>query len=89
MSAAAAIATRLSRPTGNAPRIPVFSPIFGAYYPEIDSPGDSFAAHLVEPIRFLSALRTLSAHGVNTFQNCGVLKGIERSTTRAAGALVE
>jgi acyl transferase domain-containing protein len=82
-AAAEEVAKRLEKLVGCAPRIPVYSPILGTYYEEIDSPGDTIARHLVEPIRFLTAVRTLSAHGVNEFVECGGLNGLARSTRPA------
>jgi acyl transferase domain-containing protein len=81
--AAEEVAKRLEKLIGCAPRIPVYSPILGSYYREIDSPGDTIAAHLMKPIRFLTAVRTLFAHGVNEFVECGGLNGLAQSAGHA------
>jgi acyl transferase domain-containing protein len=78
-AAAEELAKRLEKLIGCAPGIPVYSPILGSYCKEIDSTGDTIAAHLMKPIRFLTAVRTLFAHGVNEFVECGTLSGLAQS----------
>jgi acyl transferase domain-containing protein len=86
-AAAAEMAKRLDPLIGTALRLPVYSPIMGQYYDEIDAPGDSIAEHLIKPIRFLDGVRTLRAHGVDEFVECGVLNGLAGSIGRGCAGV--
>ena len=51
---------------------PVFSPILGRHYTDDDRLTDALASHLIRPVRFSAALRTLKASGADLFVEAGI-----------------
>jgi acyl transferase domain-containing protein len=77
---------RLQRFSARQLRVPVFSPIMGRYYEATDSLTDCLASHLVRPVAFAPAVRTLYADGVRVLVECGALDALTKLATKAVQA---
>jgi malonyl CoA-acyl carrier protein transacylase/acyl carrier protein len=60
----------------------VYSPILGRYHTPDDDLGRSLAEHLVRPVRFGPAIRTLYDEGVRAFVESGALTTLGKLVTR-------
>jgi malonyl CoA-acyl carrier protein transacylase/acyl carrier protein len=60
----------------------VYSPILGRHYTADDDLGQSLAGHLVRPVRFGAAVRTLYQQGVRVFVESGALGTLGKLVTR-------
>lgn len=60
----------------------VYSPILGRRYTADDDLGQSLALHLVRPVRFATAVRTLHQQGVRVFVESGALGTLGKLVTR-------
>jgi acyl transferase domain-containing protein len=77
---------RLQRFSARPLKVPVYSPILGRYYEAADSLTDCLASHLVRPVAFASAVRTLYAEGVRVLVECGALDALSKLATKALQA---
>ncbi|SES32567.1 Malonyl CoA-acyl carrier protein transacylase [Lentzea xinjiangensis] len=83
--AASLFAAVVDTVTCHAPRTPVHSPVLGR---RVERPADVravLARHLVSPVGFLDALRTLSAQGHHIYVECGA-KAVLTNLVRSAQA---
>ena len=71
---ASAIGNIPSRPA----QVPVFSSWLGRYYRNDDGVAALLASYLARPFRFADAVWQLCRSGVETYVECGVLRGVSR-----------
>ena len=67
--------------------VPVFSPAMGRYYRECDKLGECLAAQLAMRVEFALAIRTLIGAGIESFVECGPLRGLGRHIQELAAKL--
>jgi acyl transferase domain-containing protein/acyl carrier protein len=80
-AAADDFAARLRRVPFAEPRIRVYCDLTGNYLNGDDDMRRLLCAHMVRPVRFLSAVRALHADGVTTFVECGARDVLTRLVT--------
>jgi acyl transferase domain-containing protein/acyl carrier protein len=78
----APFAARIARLPRQAPQGAVYSPILGRAYRADDDLPALIAGHLVRPVGFLGAVRTLHDRGVTTFVEAGGLGSLGRCVQR-------
>ena len=73
-----ALASAVGNIPSRTPQVPVFSSWLGRYYRHDDAVPSLLASYLARPFRFADAVWQLCRNGVETYVECGVLRGVSR-----------
>jgi acyl transferase domain-containing protein len=68
-------------------QVPVFSPILGRHYRATDDLAECLARHVLLPVEFAAAVRSLAGAGVGRFIECGPLRGLARHVQEITAAM--